>query len=290
MNASVLQLLEKVDSGVQLSNAEKGAIVRDLRKSKLRRPDVVLRFAEHAQERTLGEIDELNLFEQISLASMDLGEQGMLDKFMQKLSKRFPSHSSSRMERLRGMKLESEGKFSEALALYTEVLKKNPSNMLIMKRIACIYRQQGLIQDAVNELHKILKLFSSDATTWLELSEIHLSRGEFAEAAHCLEELVMLDPDCAHFNTRLADTYYSIGGAEHLILARKHYTLSLNRQSAKVNLRALYGLMASCRALLAAEDSLEPSQRELTKTLLQFARDQVDELCGTGDSCNVVKL
>lgn len=283
MHGALLKLLAKLDRGESLASAEKGSILKDLRKTKLRRPDVVLRFGDESLGRRPNEIEELNLLEQISLAAMDLGEAGTLEKHIEKLSKRFPAQSSCRMDRLRGMKLESEGKFQEALDIYTEVLKKNPANMLIMKRIACVHRQQGNLEKAVQQLHSILKLFSSDHTTWLELSEIHLGRCEYLEAAHCLEELVLLDPECAHFHARLADVYYSIGGQEHLLSARRHYTLSLNRQSAKVNLRALYGLMATCRALLLL-GGLDQFQKELTKSLRDFARVQADELSG------VVKL
>ena len=47
---------------------------------------------------------------------MDLGEKSILEQFIKQLAKRF--HSSNRMERLKGMKLESEGKFTEALDVY----------------------------------------------------------------------------------------------------------------------------------------------------------------------------
>ena len=284
LSGALLWALERLDtSGEQaLTGSERASLLRDLRKSKLRRPDVVLRFSKDALAQAgPGSIEELNLFEQISLASMDVGEQSLLDFFMQKLSKRFAPSSSNRMDRLRGMKLESEGRFDEALELYAIVLKKSPSNMLVMKRVACVHRQKGDIAAAVAELHKILKLFSSDAATWLELSEIHLGRGEYAEGAHCLEELVMLDPECAHYHARLADTYYTIGGSEHLLLARKHYTMSLNRQHGIVNLRALYGLMAACRALQQLTD-LPAAQKDLTKALFDFAKDTVVEVKVSG--------
>ena len=45
------------------------------------------------------------------------------------------------------------------------------------------------MEEAVNQLHKILKLFPADQAAWMELSEIHLTRAEYAAAAHCLEEV-----------------------------------------------------------------------------------------------------
>jgi hypothetical protein len=40
-----------------------------------------------------------------------------------------------------------------------------------------------------------------------------------------------------------------IGGTENYLRARRHYTISLNRQGPQINLRALYGLMAACKKL-----------------------------------------
>ena len=49
----------------------------------------------------------------------------------------------------------------------------------------------------------------------------------------------MLKTSSAMYHNRLADVYYSIGDEEHLRLARKHYTLSLNQQAAEINVRVL---------------------------------------------------
>ena len=44
-----------------------------------------------------------------------------------------------------------------------------------------------------------------------------------------------------------------IGDYDHLVLARKHYTISLNILSSQVNIRALYGLIYSCKSIIAEE-------------------------------------
>ena len=49
----------------------------------------------------------------------------------------------------------------------------------------------------------------------------------------------MLKPSSAVYHNRLADVYYSIGDEEHVRLARKHYTLSLNQQAPEINVRLL---------------------------------------------------
>lgn len=252
--------------------------MRDLRKSKARRPDLVVKFRGAALDSAKGEMEQLNLFEQIVIAALDLREEGILEIFLQKLLKRFAQ--SSRVDRLRGMRCEAQGRFEEALAIYAELLKANPSNMLVMKRKVCVYRVQGRIKEAVEEMHRILKLFASDASTWFELSEVHLSRGEFSEAAHCMEELVMLDPECAHYNARLADIYYSMGTLPELQLAKKHYTLSLVRQNAPINLRALYGLNATLRGLQAAGPQNHKGDA-VERELLAFSQETIDEIASS---------
>ena len=103
-------------------------------------------------------------------------------------------------------------------------------------------------------------------------------------AAHCFEETVLLNPVSALHHVRLADVYYSIGESiilNHLLLqqclesrlthnsyctcllynhnsggfgslvrARKHYAISLQHQSAQHNLRAVYGILYTCRLIL----------------------------------------
>jgi hypothetical protein len=87
----------------------------------------------------------------------------------------------------------------------------------------------------------------------------------------------------AHFHTRLAEAYYTqgkgyrpyvspmsmlrnfdhlLGGYDHLVLARKHYSSSLTMLAPEVNLRALYGLVYVCRAI--ASDSSADSEAKRT--------------------------
>ncbi len=86
--------------------------------------------------------------------------------------------------------------------------------------------------------------------SWLELGELYLSLSNQPAAIHCFEEMILLDPKNAHYHTRLADALYSLGGSENILLARKHYTISLTNQAPVYNIRALYSLIACCQALL----------------------------------------
>lgn len=53
----------------------------------------------------------------------------------------------------------------------------------------------------------------------------------------------------------LIDFFFYLGEFGNLLKARKHYTLSLNLQCGRLNLRALYGLIASAKALEELNES-----------------------------------
>lgn len=92
----------------------------------------------------------------------------------------------------------------------------------------------GKVDEEINELMAILKYFPADFSTWLELGDRYFSLADFEvdiflflvssrfpcltvnpipqAAAHCYEELVLLDPHTAHVHTKLAEAYHTIGG------------------------------------------------------------------------------
>jgi ER membrane protein complex subunit 2 len=78
----------------------------------------------------------------------------------------------------------------------------------------------------------------------------------YQAAAHCFEELVLMDPRNAHFHCKLAESLFSMNN-EHLLNARKHYSISLTHQNASLNLRALYGLIATCQRIQDLSPSTE---------------------------------
>jgi tetratricopeptide (TPR) repeat protein len=73
-----------------------------------------------------------NLYEQISIAALDTGDTNISNECITLLMKKFPE--SARVGRLLGMQLEQAGKYEGALEVYAELLKKNPANLMIMKR------------------------------------------------------------------------------------------------------------------------------------------------------------
>lgn len=122
---------------------------------------------------------------------------------------------------------------------------------------------------------------------------------DYSAAAHCYEELVLLAPDNAHNHSRLAECYFTmgkietfdsrclasfkkiginIGDIEHLLLARKHYTISLNLQAAQLNIRALYGLCATCRLIKEQYSAIDEHEKKVNDELLVWTAEQMKEI------------
>lgn len=238
--------------------------MNEYRKNKIRRPDLMIKKGLAAlKARGHSGVDKWTLLEALFLAAIDVGDASLARQCLGDLEKEFPD--SVRVGVLRGRMLELEGKFTEALKWYDSLLKQQMHNIDVMRRLVCTHKQSGNTKLAVEHLHKILAVYQSDAGSWFELSEIHIAFGEYEEAAHCCEELVMLKPTSCVYHNRLADVYYSMGGEENLLLARKHYTMSLNYQAPEINVHAVYGLRATSELLELEIKGKEGKSESMTK-------------------------
>jgi len=271
--------------------------LKELRKSKLRRPDIILTNGDKAlsYEGSSGEV--WSIFEQMFIAAIDSGDSTLAEKCLSKLRNKFPK--SARVNRLVGIYYEFTGKYDTAMEIYKNLLIDNPSNLAAMKRKVCIFKATGKIDDEILELNNILKMYPSDFSTWLELGDRYFSRYDLESAAHCYEELVLLDPYTAHTHTKLADTYYTIGGATNILNARKHFIMSLNIQCAKLNTRAFYGLIMTCKAFaglsskqkISASTSGDIAQEErVNDELLRWLKAEARDLLAAGKASPSLQL
>ena len=234
------------------------ALLRALRQSKIRRSDLVAKYGDTLLKaihgsfysgQYVGNIEVWSVYEQIFVAALDVGNETLASDCLKPLKKKFPE--SLRVKKLTGMQYEYQGEYKRARILYDTLLATNPGELSILKRLVAAFKGEGDLVRAVEELHNILKIFYHDQQLWEELAEIHLSMGDFPSAAFCFEELILLGPGVGAYHLRLADIYYSMGDIENCLKARKHYTMSLNVQCGRLNLRAMYGLLAAAKKLEA---------------------------------------
>jgi tetratricopeptide (TPR) repeat protein len=201
-------LLQRLDFSGKLGKTEALELLRALRKTNLRRPDVVLQLGP-VVEASVSEAERMLLYEQMFLAALDMKLEDKAEQYLAHLASAFPD--SSRVLKLQGMQQEARGNYDMAMAVYDKLLLENPANISVLQRTAATYKAQGNLVEALSELNKILELSSADASVWSEVAEIHIRLSNYAEAAFCLEEMVLIDPSNHVTCTKLADLYYTLG-------------------------------------------------------------------------------
>ena len=89
---------------------------------------------------------------QVTIAALDCARQDLAIDCLQTLNKRFPK--SHRVTKLQAMRLESLGKYAEALYLYDKLLESDEANPVYWKRKIAILLAKGDRVEAIQELNK----------------------------------------------------------------------------------------------------------------------------------------
>ncbi|KAL7751292.1 Inositol phosphatase SIW14 [Sorochytrium milnesiophthora] len=153
------------------------------------------------------------------------------------LDTKFPK--SNRVRMLRAMVLESEGQFSEADHIYTDILKADNSNKSVFKRKVALLKGQNKTREAILALNAFLDTFPQDIEGWLELSALYTQTEQFQQAAFCLEEVLLLQPFNHLFHSKYAEALYTIGGGANIKKALKYFCRSI--ELVTDYMRGMYG-------------------------------------------------
>ena len=84
-----------------------------------------------------------------------------------------------------------------------------------------------MLSSALTVLNKFVEVNQEDHEAWLELSDIYLSKGNYAKALFCLEEILSVHPKNYLLNLRYAEILYSSGRQDRigdLLNARKYFS------------------------------------------------------------------
>ncbi|CAM9464663.1 unnamed protein product [Choristocarpus tenellus] len=260
-------------------------LLRFLRKEKIRRPDLAVKYGTSLMQYTRKLGDELwAVHEQVLTSALDVPNLELADKCLAALQKKFPS--SQRVRRLEGMRLEAGGSYEAAEGIYTSLLEENPSNSLAIKRKVAVLIAQGKTTVAVKALNGYLSDFGADAEGWLQLAKLHINASNYDAAAFCYEELVLISPSDPLVHCRLGEVYFTLGGGENLMRARKHLAQSVDLKKAG-NARALHGLCQACVALVSCKSVAkllgQGREREVNSALHLFAATELRKMYATGD-------
>ena len=193
---------------------------------------------------------------------MDLHDHNLIKICLTELEKMFPN--SSRVRRLKTMaRLELRGRFDDAIKVYDDMIRTDESNNFAYKRKIAILIAQRKISDAVKELVEYLKKFTNDPEAWLELADLYISDQDYAKAAFCLEEVILLNPHNTLYHEKYAEILYTQGTVESMELARAYFA-----QAYKLNphnMRALYGLYLTAANLSTNQKLTSAKKKENLK-------------------------
>mmetsp|Transcript_1186 Transcript_1186/g.3469 ORF Transcript_1186/g.3469 Transcript_1186/m.3469 type:complete len:311 (+) Transcript_1186:173-1105(+) len=205
--------------------------------------------------------------EQVAMAALDVGDTPLATSCVKAISREFPE--SMRAQRLQGMYFESTCNWDRAAEVYSDMLSKDPSNEMALKRQVALAKAKGSTAAAIEAATSYLELYCNDIETWEELAELYLQSCLYKMAAFCYEELLMLNPTNFAYPLRYADTLTTMGGAKNLKVARSYYSMAVQLSGGGC-LPALLGL---CSATAKLKDILKaPSTKKAS------AGDEIEEV------------
>jgi hypothetical protein len=156
------------------------------------------------------------LLEQSALAALAVGNQAAARAHIDALKVQFPT--SARVDRLALRLVEASGHAATAEEGYRAALKKDGNDPASVKRLIAIKKGRGDMSGAMADLAAYLAgLGAGDAGAWLDAAELQLAlpniagvagsrkSGRLAQAAFCMEELILLQPANAAFHARAAE-------------------------------------------------------------------------------------
>ena len=81
----------------------------------------------------------------------------------------------------------------EAIKVFNKILEQDPKNLDALKNLGVIYTQIGKFEDAITKLEIAVKLDSSNARLWSNLSEIYRRAGNYHKANICRMRAIQLN-------------------------------------------------------------------------------------------------
>ncbi|XP_060069117.1 ER membrane protein complex subunit 2-like [Ylistrum balloti] len=199
-------------------------ILRRVREEQARDGQTVVRVWEEVLMKNRNKLgDELwVVYEQVCIAALDCQRFDLVDACISVLKDNFPK--SIRVDRLRGMLYEAQGRFNIAEEVYKSIIDRDETNMFAKKRQVSVLKAQNKIPEAIDKLNSYLREFMTDFEAWTELCDLYLSQQDYQKAAFCIEELIMSNPHNHLYHQKYAEICYTQGNFEQ---ARSYFAQAL---------------------------------------------------------------
>ncbi|KAJ3025469.1 UNVERIFIED_CONTAM: hypothetical protein HDU68_007104 [Siphonaria sp. JEL0065] len=229
--------------------------------------------------------ERLAATEQVFAAALETGRLAEAKRLLEELERRFPSKllpaatsstttpstttpsttttnpnttttitfTSLRVVKLRGLLLEAEARYDDALALYDQALAQDETYAPIIKRKVAVLVDQGRTNDAIATLNHYLDHFHADLEAWTTLSNLYLRNLMFQQAAFAVEECMILGGFNFLYHIRYAEINMTLNKPA---VALKYFCGAVEvTESTGGSLRAWYGIRQATRALIDSYES-----------------------------------
>ena len=252
-------------------------ILRFVRAHQLRDPDLVIAHAiallgDDLQKTLSDESIRLSVLEQACLAALDTQNHTLAEKCLSRLRDAV-GKEAIRFRMLLARCLESAGDKEGSKIIYDDLLKVNPGNLMVLKRLYCLSSTE---KEAVDSLNNFIQQNTADPSGWYEMVKLRLNMGDFKGASYALEEVVLGCPLDSKAHCQLGEVYATLGGIENLLLARKHLAQSLELDND--NRRALFSLVSTATDYLQASQGkkdFDEHEADVAKELVKYGAEKV---------------
>jgi len=201
------------------------------------------------------EIEDLK--EELYMAAIETSDLTLINDLLNHFEKKFGTNSI-RVQKLKGIKLEFQGLYDQAIYLYDALLKQDECNTHTMKRRLMIFKQKMILsnysnntcQQFISQLISYCHLFPSDEQALLTLAQTYFTLNQLQLAALTIEELIMVTPENYSYHLLYAETLFAMGQYEK---SQYHYIQSLELKSDC--LRTLSGLIVCVQKIVSNNKS-----------------------------------
>lgn len=103
------------------------------------------------------------------------------------------------------------GRIPQAISLLHEAMGIEPSNRVVLDRLASLFRHVGRLKDAIQISEEAIYHHPEDPVGYLNLGRCRLAAHELSGAQECFEKAVSLAPENGSYHHFLADSLYLQG-------------------------------------------------------------------------------
>jgi len=158
-------------------------------------------------------------------------------------------------------------------------LESRPDNdLLSLKRKASFSKFNGNFKEYIDKLLEIADIIPTDSELWAELGEAYFASGQFLQAIHAYQEVILLTPHAYNIFARIAEIYHTlvvrnpnynfVDKLEYLRLSVQHYLRAV--ELCPVYVRGWAGVQIVSQKILTLSESSSKLQADDKKNILSW--------------------